>query len=163
MLTLATLNTLRDRYPTVEERDGMIEYASTVRARLTAVQELDKVERDVIELTLQKTKILYPNFVRYHAAGWEKGYRDMQLLLQYMAKAMYLDDAKYYDDAVLIWVRSIFKSLNFTPKFLRDSYTILKDAVRAKVKPRTFALMEPYLTHTIDYLSDIPEPFRPEV
>lgn len=163
MITITNLNMLRDRYPTGEERDRLTDYAGSVRARLTAVQELEKVERDVIELTITRIKQLYPNFTRYHSVGWEKGYRDMQLLLQYMAKAMYLDDMKYYDDVVLTWVRTIFKSLNFTPKFLRDSYTILKDNVRARVKPRTYLLMEPYLTHTIEYLSDIPEPVRPEV
>ena len=87
----------------------------------------------------------------------------MQLLLQYMGKSMLLDDQKLMDDQVLTWVRTIFKSLNFTPKFLRDSYTILRETVRSKAKPRTYALMEPLLTHTIQYLSDIPEPVWPEV
>ncbi len=163
MLTIATLNSLSNRYPTADERDRLTEYAATVRGRLAAVQELDKIERDVIEAAIGQIKEHYPNFTRYHAVGWEKGYRDMQLLLQFMAKSMYLDDPKLLDDQVLTWTRTIFKSLNFTPKFLRDSYTILREAVRARAKPRTFALMEPYLTHTIQYLSDIPEPTRPEV
>lgn len=163
MLTIATLNTLPGRYPTPDERDRLCEYAAGVRGRLAALQEMEKIEREVIEAALDKIKVHYPNFLRYHAVGWEKGYRDMQLLLQYMAKAMYLDDRRLLDDQVLTWVRTIFKSLNFTPKFLRDSYTLLREAVRAKAKPRTYALMEPYLTHTINYLSDIPEPVRPEV
>ena len=49
-----------------------------------------------------------------------------------------MDDRKWLDDQVLTWVRTIFKSLNFTPKFLRDSYTLLREAVRAKTKPRTY-------------------------
>jgi hypothetical protein len=163
MLTVMTLNTLRDRYPTAEERDRLTAYAGGVRSRLAAVQELESVERVVIEVTLERIRELYPNFTRYHAVGWEKGYRDMQLLLQYMAKAMLVDDVRLLDDQVLTWVRTIFKSLNFTPKFLRDSYTLLRDGVRVAVKPRSFALLEPYLAHTIQYLSDIPEPVRPEV
>ena len=163
MLTVMTLNTLRDRYPTGDERDRLTNYATGVRGRLSAVQELESVERAVIEVTLERIKELYPNFTRYHAVGWEKGYRDMQLLLQYIAKAMLVDDVRLLDDQVLTWVRTIFKSLNFTPKFLRDSYTLLRDSVKVAVKPRTFALLEPYLTHTIHYLSDIPEPVRPEV
>jgi hypothetical protein len=163
MLTITNINALRDRYPTAEERDRLTEYASSVRARLSALQEMEKIEHDVIEATLNRIKQLYPNFLRYHAVGWDKGYRDMQLLIQYMSKSMYLDDAHYYDHQVLTWVRTIFKSLNFTPKFLRDSYTILRENVRSRAKPRTYALMEPYLTHTIEYLADIPEPVRPEV
>ena len=163
MLTVMTLNTLRDRYPTSEERDRLTNYATGVRGRLSAVQELESVERVVIEVTLERIKELYPNFTRYHAVGWEKGYRDMQLLLQYIAKAMLVDDVRLLDDQVLTWVRTIFKSLNFTPRFLRDSYTLLRESVKVAVKPRTYALLEPYLTHTIHYLSDIPEPVRPEV
>ena len=163
MLTVLTLNTLRDRYPTAAERDRLNEYAAGVRDRLGAVRELEAIERPVIEAALGRIKEHYPNFTRYHAVGWEKGFRDMQLLLQYMAKAMLVDDVRLLDDQVLTWVRTIFKSLNFTPKFLRDSYTLLREEVRARAKPRTFALIEPYLTHTIHYLSDIPEPVRPEV
>ena len=163
MTTVMTLNALRDRYPTADERDRLSEYAAGVRGRLAAVQELEAVEREVIEATLDRIRELYPNFTRYHAVGWEKGYRDLQLLLQYMAKAMLVDDVRLLDDQVLTWVRTIFKSLNFTPKFLRDSYTLLRESVRSGTKPRTFALLEPYLTHTIHYLSDIPEPTRPEV
>lgn len=163
MITLATLPTLRDRYPTAEERDRLTEYAAGIRGRLAAVHEVESVEREVIEATLERIKQLYPNFTRYHAVGWEKGYRDLQLLVQFITKAMFLDDQRYLDDQVLTWTRTIFKSLNFTPKFLRDSYTLLRDNMRAKVKPRTYALMEPLLTHTIQYLSDIPEPVKPEV
>ncbi|MGL6074574.1 MAG: hypothetical protein ACRC8S_10480 [Fimbriiglobus sp.] len=163
MLTITTLNTLRDRYPTADERDRLCEYASSVRSRLVAVQEMQQIEHDVVTATLDRIKQLYPNFLRYHAVGWDKGYRDMQLLLQYMTKAMYLNDPHYYDHQVLTWVRTIFKSLNFTPKFLRDSYSILRENVRTRAKPRTYALMESYLDHTIEYLADIPEPVRPEV
>ena len=163
MVTLATLHTLRDRYPTADERDRLTEYAAGVRGRLAAMQEIQRVEREIIDATLDKIKQHYPNFLRYHAVGWEKGYRDLQLLLQFNAQAMFLDDRKWLDDQVLTWTRTIFKSLNFTPKFLRDSYTLLREDVRAKTKPRTFGLIEPFLTHTIQYLSDIPEPVRPEV
>ena len=122
-----------------------------------------RIEHAVVTATPERIKELYPDFTRYHAVGWEKDYRDMQLLLQYMGKSMLLDDQKLMDDQVLTWVRTIFKSLNVTPKFLRDSYKILRDNVRSRAKPRTYGLMEPLLTHTIQYLSDIPEPVRPEV
>ena len=163
MINILTLNTLRDRYPTADERDRLTAYAAGVRDRLAAVRELESVEHAVIEATLERIRDLYPNFTRYHAVGWEKGYRDMQLMLQFMAKAMLVDDVRLLNDQVLTWVRTIFKSLNFTPKFLRDSYTLLRESVRVATRPRTFALMEPLLTHTIHYLSDIPEPVRPEV
>ena len=98
MTTVMTLNALRDRYPTADERDRLSEYAAGVRGRLAAVQELEAVEREVIEATLDRIRELYPNFTRYHAVGWEKGYRDLQLLLQYMAKAMLIDDVRLLDD-----------------------------------------------------------------
>ena len=163
MLTVRTLGTLRDRLPTPAERDRLAGYAATARHRLAALREVEGAERPIIEATLDALKLLYPNFARYHAAGWDKGYRDVQLLLAFMARSMMLDDPRLYEDQVLTWCRTIFKSLNFTPKFLRDSYTLLRDEVRRRVTPRAFTFLEPYLDHTIVYLSDIPEPARPEV
>ncbi len=163
MLTVRTMNALRDRFPTGEERDRLAEYAGSVRARLAALQELEQVERQVVEATLDALRKLYPNFTRYHPVGWEKGYRDLQILLTYIGRSMFLNDRQLLDDQVLTWCRTIFKSLNFTPKFLRDSYTLLRENVRQRVKPRSYTLLEPYLDHTIEYLSDIPEPIRPEV
>ena len=94
MMTVLTLNTLRDRYPTAEERDRLTAYAAGVRDRLAAVRELESVEREVIEVTIDRIRDLYPNFTRYHAVGWEKGYRDMQLMLQFIAKATLVDDQR---------------------------------------------------------------------
>ena len=42
MVTLATLHTLRDRYPTADERDRLTEYAAGVRNRLAAMQEVQR-------------------------------------------------------------------------------------------------------------------------
>jgi hypothetical protein len=163
MLAITTLDVLRDRFPTPGERDRLTEYAASIRDRQAAMAEIESLGDAVVEDCMAKMKGMYPNIPRYHASGFERGYRDNRILLTYMAKAMYFDDVKLLDDQVLTWVRTLFKSFNFTPKFMRDNFTLLREAVRRKAKPRTFALMEPYLTHTLEYLSDIPEPVRPEV
>jgi Phycobilisome protein len=163
MITVARLDALRDRYPTPAERDHLAAYAESVGGRLFALQEMNQIAAECVEGCMAQMRRMYPNIPRFHASGFEKGSRDNLLLLEYMTKCMLLDDIKLLDEQVLTWVRTLFKSFNFTPKFMRDNFTLLREAVRARAKPRTFALMEPYLTHTIDYLSDIPEPVRPEV
>ena len=163
MLTLTNLDALRDRYPTPAERDRLVEYASSVRERQIAMNDLELMGDAVVDDCMTRMKEMYPNIPRYHANGFDRGYRDNRLLLTYIAKAMFFNDMKLLDDQVLTWVRTLFKSFNFTPKFMRDNFTLIRESVRKRAKPRTFALLEPYLTHTIEYLSDIPEPSRPEV
>lgn len=163
MLAITTLDSLRDHFPTPAERDRLTAYASSVRERQSAMLEVEKIADAVVEDCMSRMKQIYPNIPRFHANGFERGYRDNRILLTYMAKSMFFDDVKLLDDQVLTWVRTLFKSFNFTPKFMRDNYSLIRESVRQRAKPRTYALMEPYLTHTLEYLSDIPEPVRPEV
>jgi hypothetical protein len=163
MIAVTRLDALRDRFPTPAERDRLAAYAESIGSRLMAVQEMEQIKGECVETCMAQMRRMYPNIPRYHASGFEKGTRDNTLLLEYMTKCMLVDDPKLLDEQVLTWVRTLFKSFNFTPKFMRDNFTLLREAVRGRAKPRTFALMEPLLNHTIDYLSDIPEPVRPEV
>ena len=163
MLSVIRMDSFRDRYPTAAERDRLTAYADTAATRALAAREMEQIKAACVEDCMAQMRQMYPNIPRYHASGFEKGTRDNTLLLEYATKCMLLDDQQFLDEQVLTWVRTLFKSFNFTPKFMRDNFTLLREAVRKRAKPRTFALMEPFLTHTIDYLSDIPEPVRPEV
>jgi hypothetical protein len=163
VITVTRLDPLRDRFPTPAERDHLTAYAESIGGRLFALQDMTQITAGCVEGCMTQMRQMYPNIPRYHASGFEKGTRDNTLLLEYMTKCMLLDDIKLLDEQVLTWVRTLFKSFNFTPKFMRDNFTLLREAVRARAKPRTFTLMEPFLNHTIEYLSDIPEPVRPEV
>jgi Phycobilisome protein len=163
MMTVTRLDALRDRFPTPAERDHLTAYGESIGGRLFALQDMEQIHELCVQDCMGQMRRMYPNIPRFHPSGFEKGTRDNQTLLVYMTKCMLLDDLKLLDEQVLTWVRTLFKSFNFTPKFMRDNFTLLREAVRARAKPRTFALMEPYLTHTIEYLSDIPEPVRPEV
>lgn len=163
MLTITTLEAFRDRFPSAAERDHLVNYATTIRDRQTALQEIEQIATAVVEDCMSKMKQAYPNIPRFHPNGFDRGYRDNRILLTYAAKCMYFDDMKLFDDQVLTWVRTLFKSFNFTPKFMRENFTLIRESVRKRAKPRSFALMEPYLNHLIEYLSDIPEPVRPEV
>ena len=163
MITLRNLANVRDRYPSPAERDELTKYGSTVRERMLAMLDVQRISMSAAEDCVTRIHLLYPNFNRYHASCREKGIRDLDMLLNYNAKMMYLDDMQLLNDQVLTWVRTLFKSFNFTPKFNRDTFTILRECVRKRVKASTYLLMEPYLNHTIDYMSDIPEPLRPEV
>lgn len=163
MLTYRNLGALRDRYPTPEEREYLTGYSESLGRRILAHDDILKIKGEVIEDMMATMKKMYPNIPRYHVSGFEKGYRDNTILLEYMAKSMILDDIGLYNEQVLTWVRTLFKSFNFTPKFMRDNFTYLREAVRRRGHARTYELMDPLLTHTINYLSDIPEPVRPEV
>ncbi|HMO36997.1 MAG TPA: hypothetical protein PKA06_13230, partial [Gemmatales bacterium] len=64
---------------------------------------------------------------------------------------------------MLIWARTIFRSLNFTPKFILDACNFMREGVKKFTSPATYQLMDPVITHVTNFLSDIPEPAVPEV
>jgi hypothetical protein len=163
MITVRTLTQVRDRYPTPAERDALGKYGASVRERMLAMMDVQRISRSAAEDCVTRVHQLYPNFQRFHVSAREKGIRDLDIMLSYNAKMMYLEDMELLNDQVLTWIRTLFKSFNFTPKFNRDTFTILRECVRKRVKASTYVLIEPFLNHTIEYMSDIPEPVRPEV
>lgn len=73
----------------------------------------------------------YPRFVRYHPLSREKGIRDMQLLVGAAGKTMFLNDIEWLKNHMLIWVRTFFQSINFTPKFMLDTCNYMRDGVKS--------------------------------
>ena len=161
--TLTSLTTLDDRYPNDIERETLIRYARTMHARQTALLEIQKVDHQVAVYTIDTVFKQYPRFVRYHAMAREKGIRDMHLIVGAAGKTMFLNDIDWLNNHMLIWVRTIFRSINFTPKFILDACNHMRDGVKKYTSPQTFALMEPVIAHVTAFLSDIPEPAIPEV
>lgn len=154
---------VEDRYPNENEREQLIAFATSINARKTALLEIQKIEHQVALYCVETTHRTYPRFVQYHKLGKEKGIRDMQLLLGAAAKAMFLNDLDYLNNQVLIWIRTLFRALNFTPKFMLDTCNNLRDGVKKYGSQQTFQLMETSLSHMTSFLSDIPEPAVSEV
>lgn len=62
------------------------------------------------------------------------------------------------DEGALLDFRSILIARNVTPEFARDAFLTLKDACKEHLSAEASGLLEPYLNHNVEVLSEIPEP-----
>ncbi|MGL4464328.1 MAG: hypothetical protein ACRC1K_19425 [Planctomycetia bacterium] len=160
---MQVMNSADSRYLSREEQEGVLKYADSLRVRFEASREVERHEEAAVRAALDRLKGRYPNFARYHDQGWEKGVRDMQLVVRYMAQSMVMDDTEVAVHKLYLWLRTIIASLGMTTQFMRDAYTLLKESFQERLSRQTFAMMEPHFDRAIDVLSDFPEPASPAV
>lgn len=146
------------RYFTPEERQRILSYAESLPERLTVAENLERIEEAALRSVIEEMQSRYPNFARYHDQAWARQFRDMQLVLRAAASAMVLDDPSEMDDRLLYWMRTMFAASNYTPDFVRDCFSRLRDVVRERLEASSADKMSPYLDRAIRILADFPEP-----
>jgi len=160
---LKVVNNSDSRYLDASEQNEVLSYASSIPARLDTMRQTERLEAEVVREAIDQIRRRYPRFEMFHERGWEKGVRDMQLILRQIVQSMLLDDSEVGEDKLYVWIRTILASFNFTPAIIRETYTLLKDSLRTRLTREAFALLEPHLDHAIEIMSDIPEPASPAV
>jgi hypothetical protein len=146
------------RYPTADEKQTLLDLAKGLPARIKAAEAVEAAEDKIVRGSIAAMQRKYPNFPKNHDQGWAKCYRDVQLVLRYVAQAALHDSKEMLDEKLLYWMRTILIASNFTPQLVRDAYTGLRDNCKQGLPAEAFALLEPFLEHTIAVLADIPEP-----
>jgi hypothetical protein len=134
-----------------------------VPRRFQVARLVEQKEDEIVRYAIDEVKRRYPNFQALHDRAYEKGYRDFQLVVRYNVQGMLMEDLDVASEKLLYWFRTIVNALGMTPAFMRDSFTALREGFRLKLPAEAFTLMEPYLTRTIEVISDIPEPHKPAV
>lgn len=156
---LARLATAAEgRYPTADEKQTLLDFARGLPARLKAVEAIEAAEDRLVRGTIEGMKRKHPDFPKRHDNAWAKCYRDVQLVLRYAAQAVLFDSPQLLDDTLLHWMRTILAASNFTPQLVTDAYSLLRDQCKQQLPADAFGLLEPFLAHTIEVLSDIPDP-----
>ena len=151
------------RYLTEDERKEVLDYVSGFAERFRIMALIEENEDAAVRFCIESTRKRYPNFDKYHGSAWAKAFRDVQLTTRYMAQAMMLDEMGILEEKLLFWLRTILAGLNFTPEFNRDTYTYLMQGFRQTLPPDAFSAFEPYLSRTIEIMSDFPAPATPAV
>lgn len=154
-------NIIRDsecRYLEEGEQKKILAFTASLPARFRAASAVEAREEVVVRGVVEQMRRLYPNFERYHAKGWEKAYRDIQISLRFTVQAMVWNNIEMQEDKLLTWLASILASFGFTPKFNRETYTLLRDGIKANVSQEVYAMLDPYLAKNIEILGSIPEP-----
>jgi hypothetical protein len=150
------------RYLSPEERRQVLDYTGSLPRRLDASDAIEQKEEAVLRSVVEEMQKKYPNFAKYHDQGWARQFRDMQLVLRSVVQAMIIDDVNQLDDRILFWMRTMFAANNYTPGFVRDCFTRLRDRLGDQAGDH-FNLLKPGLDHSVEVLSNFPEPATPAV
>ena len=148
---------------TDEDAGRMLDYASSVKARLKAAAEVDSQKRSAIKAIIGRLKTKYPNFEGYHHAAWGKSARDMGLTTNVLMQSMVLDETLYAEEKVIIWLRTILASFNMTPEHVRDAYAFLLEELESRVSREALELIRPVFERCVELIGAFPEPASPRV
>jgi hypothetical protein len=146
------------RYLTKEEEKSILGYTNSLPARFKAASAVEVAEEKIVMHVIDVMKAKNPRFGTLHGAAWEKGYRDVQLVLRNAVNAMVWDDSMLQEEILLHWFGTIVFSFGMTPKFMTDTYVALKEAAKMHLPPESYTACEPFLQRVVDVLSKIPEP-----
>lgn len=149
-------------YLTQKERADIENYLATAKARRTAIDEVRRVTTPVIDRVIARMRMAYPQFAKYHPQGFEKGHRDLVLLTNMAANAMFLGEHETLDDMFTEWYRTILKSVHISPQFMNDTFKAWLEELRAGLPEEAFDLLRPHAEHLAGFLSNIPVPARDE-
>lgn len=153
-----TLNRPEAEYLTDDAWRPIDGYLSGLPQRLALADKMRLIEATAVGATIEAMKTKYPTFQDHHLMAWEKGTRDVQLTLRYCVQAMVLDDVPSLVERLLIWLRTMLAGNKMTPRFIRDTYELLRDQCFKQLSPHECDLLGPALNATIDVLSNFPEP-----
>jgi hypothetical protein len=160
---IRTLTACEGRYPTEAEEATVLGWAASLPKRLQAANLLAKHEGEIVREAIEEIKPLYPRFGPQHDRCYEKGARDIQLLLRYVAQATICDDADMPQEKLYVWYGTIIRALGFTPGITRDFCRFTMDAAERHLPEEAFATAAPYLQRMVDDVPAFPEPMKPAV
>ncbi|MGL4422410.1 MAG: hypothetical protein ACRCZF_17200 [Gemmataceae bacterium] len=160
---IKTLANCDGRYPTEAEEGAVLNWAYSLPKRLQAANQLAQKEQDIVREAIDEMKPMYPRFPAQHDRAYEKGARDLQLVLRYAVQGMIVDDADMPQEKLFIWYGTIIRGLGLTPQFTRDSCQAVYAACRRHLSEELFEVASPYLRRMVDDVPAFPEPMKPAV
>jgi len=147
--------------------------------RATAAREIKAVETVIVQTVIKEIFALYP-FEERHVIATGKCSRDVRYVSAYATLAMLMSDPQWFDDKLLLWLKTILQSFEFPeqthkPKVnfnlganaantkleeyklhqrsIFDTYTRLKQQYQRTLSPPSYELIAPYLQQAIEVLA----------
>ncbi len=157
-----TLLRSKTAYLTAAERTEIENYLATAKARRAALDDIRKVTLPAIDKVIARMRSGYPHFAKYHAQGFEKGHRDLVLLTNMAANAMFLGEHETLDEMFTEWYRTVLKAVHVSPQFMQDTFTCWLEELKNHLPDESFGLLKPHAEHLSEYLSQIPVPAKDE-
>lgn len=140
------------RYLEPTEQAALIDYATSLEARLAAMRAIQEHEGAIVDACVSAMLEEQPEMYERHMNVREKATRDMTLVLRCCAMAMVRDSEDYLEQRMLPWFRTIINAFDMLSAVER-SYRELLGQAEAHLDADHFNLIAPYLKLTHDKLS----------
>jgi hypothetical protein len=173
----AIFKAAESRHLTNQELDVYISLVPEYTSHAEAAREVASVEEAVVQAVVKDIFILYP-YEKKHQLAFGKCIRDISYVSAYATQAMLMNDPQWFEDKLLIWLKTILQAFEFpeptqkaTNLFSKPAdalhetglsqkqrsvfatYSRLKHYYQEKLSPTAFDLMASYLQQAIDTLS----------
>jgi len=173
----AIFKAAESRHLTSQELDAYSQVVPEYAPHAQAAREVASVEEAVVQAVVKEIFLLYP-YEKKHKLAFGKCVRDISYVSAYATQAMLMNDPQWFEDKLLIWLKTILQSFEFPeptqkttglfskpadalhesglPQKQRSvfaTYSQLKHHYQQKLSPTTFDLITSYLQQAIDILS----------
>lgn len=170
----AIFKAAESRFLTEQELDEYHKVFPQYADRVSAARDVAAYEHKVVQSVVDEIFLLYP-YAQQHQLANAKCTRDVRYVVAYATLSMLMNDADWFRDKLLFWMKTILQAFEFPecatqkkkvlfvetqqPKLkphqqsIFDTYYKLKRAYQRVLIPSSQKLMEPYFQIAIDILA----------
>jgi|AFSR01.1.fsa_nt_gi hypothetical protein len=153
-----------------------------LKTHIEAAKDVRAKETGIVGRSVKEIYTMYP-YEQYHEHATAKCVRDARYVLSYATLAMLADDPQWFENKLLIWMKTILQAFDFPDtgqtEAMREAFSRIDPALAAKLKsfkgkvrsiyhmyylvkrecqqelqPTSFRLMSPYLDLAMNVLSE---------
>lgn len=144
-----------------------------------AARAIARIEVAVVTRVVREVFAQYP-YEKVHEYAMAKCPRDIRYVVSYAVAAMLVGEPQWFDDKLLLWLRTILQAFEFPERVRSGAGTLFADTVLEKrlaelprqcrsiyhtyyrlrqemsreLPPNDFSAIEPYLTQALDTLTE---------
>ena len=107
--------TAESRYLSEEELEYYSEIIPDQADRAAAAHEVAQTAPAIVKKTVEEIFLLYP-YHENHEMAAQKCPRDVNYVSAYATMAMLMNDPKWFDDKLLLWLKTILQAFEFPPR-----------------------------------------------
>lgn len=161
------------------ELDAVLSIYPDLEKEVAAARAVREVEKQVVKKVVREVFSQY-DYEKHHEFALAKCPRDVRYVVAYACHAMLARDARWFDDKILIWLKTILQSFEFpkrnssaakalfADKDLENRlaelpqksasvfhcYYRLRQEMERAIDPDSFEQIEPFLTQAINTLTE---------
>lgn len=170
------------KYFTDAEFAKLESYYPNLSAHIEAAKDVRAKETGIVGRSVKEIYTMYP-YEQYHEHATAKCVRDARYVLSYATLSMLIDDPRWFEDKLLIWMKTILQAFDFPEagqtdamreafakidpalatklksfkgkvKSIYHMYYVVKRECQQDLQPTTFRLLSPYLDLAMNVLSE---------